>query len=177
MIRLFNRLVAFVVGAALAAGGVLVVIEGFSTWINSGFVFIPGAQWLSTTRTTPWSATIVVAISAAVAILGLALLIFEIRPQRKRVVPYHTDTAGEWLLLRRSAESHLARQLSAQVPATPITARLEPKATKWSLTVKAKAAASTRPVLESAGRSELASLHAPQASLVRVKTTGSPKAP
>ena len=44
VMRVVNRLLVFVVGAALLAGGVLVIIEGIWTWTNSGFVWIPGDQ-------------------------------------------------------------------------------------------------------------------------------------
>jgi hypothetical protein len=176
MIRLFNRLLAFTVGVALVAGGVLVIVDGIWTWTNSGFVGIPGQEWLSSFKTTPWSATMVIVISALVAGFGLLLLLFELRPQRKRVITYQTDTAGEWLLLRRSTEGRLRRRLSEQVATGSIKARLKPRAGKWSLKVNARAAPSSRPVIETAARAELALLHAPEASQVRVKTVGAANA-
>jgi len=171
MIRLFNRIVALVLGLALAAAGVVVIIEAVSTWTSSGFLVVPGTSWLKSFETTPWSAPIVIAISSGVAVVGILLLVFEVRPERKRVVPYQTDTAGEWQLMRRSTETHLQRRLTAQVPTSPIKARLKP-GRKWSLAVKARSAASTRSVLETAGKSELHALHAPENSQVQVKTTG-----
>lgn len=172
MIRLVNRLLALLIGLALAAGGALVIIEGIWTWTGSGFVWIPGGQWLSSFETTPWSAPAVIGISVAVAVVGLVLLLVEIRPQRHRVVPYPTTTGGDWLLLRRSTEAHLQRRVAAQVPTTPIRARLKPGARAWSLKIKARAARSTAPELERVARAELEALHAPDASRVRVKATG-----
>lgn len=176
MIRLVNRVITFVVGAALLAGGLLVVVEALWTWTNSGFVWIPGHQWLTSFETTAWSAPIVIAVSTGVTIIGLLLLVAQVRPQPKRVVPYQTSAGVDWVLLRRSTEAHLSRRLATQVPVSPIKTRLKPKVHKWVLTVTARAAQSTRPVLEEAAQSELAVLHAPSPSQVKVKTSGATKA-
>ncbi len=171
--RLVNRLVALIIGAALAAGGVLVAIEAVWTWTGSGFVWIPGNQWLQSFKSTAWSSNLVIAVSVGVGVLGLVLLALELRPQRKRVVRYQTDQ-GTWLLLRRSTEAHLARRLEQAMPTSPIKARLNPKAVRWRLKVTARAARSSRPDLEAAARAELERLHAP-AVRVQVKTTGAAK--
>jgi hypothetical protein len=173
VIRLANRLLAFVLGAALFAAGALVVIEAIWTWTGSGFVWIPGRQWLSSFKTTAWSNHQVVLISVGVAGLGLLLLIGEIRPQRRRVARFETER-GSWLLLRRSTEAHLSRRLQTAVPTSPVRARLDPKLQRWHVRIVARAAASTRPQLEEAARNELGRLHAPRTRL-HVKTTGARK--
>ena len=173
MMRVFNRLVVLLVGMALAAGGVLVVIEAAWTWTGSGFVWIPGRQWLASFETTPWSSNLVVAVSVAVAVAGLLLALAEVRPQRRRAATYATDT-GTWLLLRHSTEAHLSRRLRAAVPASPIKTRLSPGTRRWRVKVTARAAASTRPDLEAATRAELDRLHAPRVQ-IRVKATGASK--
>jgi len=177
MIRLFNRLLAFVVGAALFGAGALVVIEGLWTWTNSGFVWIPGDQWLRNFETTAWSAPIVIAISAGVGGVGLLLALGELRPQRPRMAEYRTDDGITWLLLRRSAEGHLSRRLSRQVPVSPVRAGLWPGPTQWRLSIRAKAATSSRDQLEQAARAELDRLHAPPRRRVRVRATGATAPP
>ena len=176
MIRVFNRMLVFVIGAALFGAGALVVIEAVSTWTDSGFVWIPGEAWLHTFRTTPWSAPIVIGMSGAVGAVGLLLALGQLIPQRKRVAEYRTDSGITWLLLRRSTEAHLGRRLSKQVPVSPVHARLKPGRRSWAVTVTAKAADSTRPELEQAARAELQTLRAPSASRVKVHTTN-PTAP
>lgn len=175
MTRLVNRLLVFLIGVALAAGGALVIIEVIATGTGSGFVWVPGDQWLASVETTAWSATIVVAVSVAVAAVGLALLVFEARPHPKRTAPFPTDGTGDWFLLRRSTEAHLTRRLAAEVPVA-VKAKLTPKRTRWALKVHAKGAASAREALQSAGRSELGRLHAPQRSKVKITTSGNDKA-
>jgi hypothetical protein len=174
--RVFNRLLVLALGVAIAAAGVLVILEAIWTWTNSGFVWIPGREWLNSFKTTPWSAPIVIAVSIAVAAAGFVLVVAEVRPQRKRHAPFSTDDQGNWLLLRRSTEAHLQRRLAAQVPVSPIKVRLKPRALRWQLKVTARAAPTTKPALVDAAQSELGRLHAPSASKVDVTTTGATKA-
>lgn len=170
MARTINRVLAFVVGAALLAGGLLVGIEAVWAWTGSGFLWIPGHAWLTSFKTTAWSDSLVIAISVGVGVLGLVLLVGEIRPQRERVAEFKTDH-GTWLLARRSTEAHLSRRLAAAVSTSPIKTQLKPRSARWRLKVSARAAASTHPTLEEVARSELDSLRAPP-TRVRVKATG-----
>ena len=172
--RVFDRLSLLVLGVALAAAGVLVVIEAAWAWAGSGPVGAPVGKWLATFKTTPWSAPIVIAISVAVADAGLVLVVLEVRPQRKRHAVFATGS-GEWLLLRRSAEGHLQRRLAAAVPVDVAKVHLAPRSLRWRLKVRARAAPSTKPVLQSAARDELGPLHAPGPSTVEVATSGAPK--
>jgi hypothetical protein len=169
--RVFNRLFLLVLGVALVAAGVLVVVEAVYAWTGAGSVgaFVP--QWLATFTTTPWSAPIVIAVSAAVAAAGLVLVLAEVRPQRKRHAVFTTES-GDWLLLRRSTEGYLQRRLSAEVPVDAVKVRLTPRSARWRLKVRARAASAARPALQSAARKELGRLHAPAASTAVVTTTG-----
>jgi hypothetical protein len=164
-----NRLLALVLGAAILAGGLLVMLEAIWAWTGSGFVWIPEQQWLRAFKTTEWSDPLVIAVSIGVALVGLILLVAQLRPQRRRLAAFETDH-DSWWLLRRSAESHLERCLEAVVPTSPIKTRLDPKR-RWQLKVTARAATSTRPTLEAAARAELERLRAPDAR-VQIKTTG-----
>jgi hypothetical protein len=168
-VTVFNRLFALVLGAAILAGGLLVMLEAIWAWTGSGFVWIPGNQWLRAFKTTMWSDNLVIAISIGVAIVGLALLVAQVRPQRPRLARFETDH-DTFVLLRRSTEASLGRRLAEVVPTAPISARLNPKG-RWRLKVTARAARSTRPELLAAARGELQRLHAPDAR-VQVRTTG-----
>ena len=147
------------------------MVEAIWAWTGSGFVGAPVGQCLATFKATPWSATIVVAISVAVAAVGLILLLAELRPQRKRHAEFATGN-GHWLLLRRSAEGHLQRRLATQVPADAVKVRLMPRSPRWRLKVTARAASASKPALQSAARDELGRLHAPGSSTVEVSTSG-----
>ena len=172
MITVFNRVLLAVLGLVLVAAGLLVIIEAVWAWTGNGFVWIPGDTWLSSFKSTAWSDPATIAISVAVGALGLALFVGEALPRRPRVAPFPTENTGDWMLLRRPTEGHLQRRLAAQVPVSPIKARLNPKRLHWTLKIRARAAASTRPDLERAARAELAVLRAPERSRVRIHTTG-----
>lgn len=108
---IFNRLFAFVLGAAILAGGLLVMLEAIWAWTGSGFVWIPGHEWLKAFKTTEWSDNLVIAISIGVAIVGLLLLVVGLRPERRRLARFDTDH-DTWLLWRRSTEAYLGRRLA-----------------------------------------------------------------
>jgi hypothetical protein len=156
----------------LAAGCLLVIIEAVWSWTGNGFVWIPGDAWLSAFKSTAWSDPATIAISVAVGAIGLMLFLVEALPRRPRVAPFPTDNTGDWMLLRRSTETHLQRRLASQIPTSPIKARLNPTPRHWTLKITARAAASSRPDLEQAARAELIILRAPQQSRVQVDTTG-----
>jgi hypothetical protein len=170
--RVLNRVLLTVIGLVLAAGGALVIIEAIWSWTNNGFVWIPGDRWLHSFETTAWSDPATIAISITAGAFGLLLFLFAAWPRRPRAVEFATEKAGDWSLLRRSTEAHLQRRLAAQVPASPIKARLNPKASGWILKVQARSARSTRAALEQSARAELTALRAPSTSRVQVATTG-----
>lgn len=175
MRQVINRLLAFLLGAVLLAGGLLVIIESVSTWANAGFVWIPGDQWLSTFKTTAWSAPIVIGISAAVGALGFIVVALQSKPAPKRLVPFTTDTTGQWWLQRRSTERRLARRIAAQVPVSPVSTRLKIRARGWILKVKARAASTSVPALRQAAEDELRLLRAPEPIRIRVDARGATK--
>jgi predicted NAD/FAD-dependent oxidoreductase len=174
--RLFNRLLVFALGIVFIALGFIAAVEAIWTGLGYQFLWFPGREWLRTLRTTPWSARSVLVGAAIVALIALMLLIAEIRPWRKRLVRTLSDQDDTWLLHRRSTEHHVARNLVVTVPRTPIRTHLDISSHRWKLSLRADAAASTRPKLKAAGRDELEKLGAPAGSTVQVRTTRGPGA-
>jgi hypothetical protein len=172
MTRVVDRVLLTVIGLVLVAGGMLIIVEAIWSWTNNGFVWIPGDGWLHSFETTAWSDPATISISVAAGALGLLVFVWATWPRRARAAAFPTEQGGQWSLLRRSTEAHLQRRLAAQVPVSPIKARLNPRPNHWSLKVKARAAASTRPALEASARAELAALRAPGSPRVSVSTTG-----
>jgi hypothetical protein len=168
--RLFNRLLVFAFGIVFIALGLLTAVEAIWTGLGYQFLWFPGKEWLYTLRTTPWSTRSVLVGAAIVAAASLMLLIAEIRPLRRSLVRTLGNQDDTWLLHRRSTEHHVGRNLEAAVPRT-IKTHLDSSAHRWKLSLRADAAATTRPTLEAAGRDELEKLGAPAGSTVRVRTT------
>ena len=153
--RVFNRLFVFAIAVAIAGLGFIIAVE--AVWIGFGYrvLWFPGNDWLSTLRTTSWSTRSVQVRAAATALAGLALVILEVRPWRKRLVPTHIDDEDTWLLNRRSTERLVHRQLQRQVPTVLSRLAFAFGALRWKLTLRAHAPASTRPVLEAAAGENL----------------------
>jgi hypothetical protein len=175
-VRLFNRLLVFALGIVLIALGFIAAVEAIWTGLGYHFLWFPGKEWLHTLRTTPWSERSVLVGAAIVAVVALMLLIAETRPWRKRLVRTLGDQDDTWLLHRRSTEHHVGRNLEVTVPRAPIKTRLDISAHRWKLSLRADAAATTRPQLEAAGHDELEKLGAPAGSTVQVRTIRRPVA-
>ncbi len=169
--RVFNRILVFALGLALAALGFVMAVEAVWTGLGYRFLWFPGKEWLHTLRTTPWSTRTVLVGTAVTAACGLVLVIVEVRPWPKTLARTFVDGDGTWLLHRRSTEQHLRRRLQGKVPTSPIKAQLLVSSRRWKLSLRAHAAPSTKPDLEAAGNEELERLGAPGGSKVIVRTT------
>jgi hypothetical protein len=82
-VRIANRLLAFVAALALAAAGVLTVIEvvgerGF----KSGPVIVDWQRWLHWGQHNTWQALSVEITCGAIALIGLLLVLLQLRPRR-----------------------------------------------------------------------------------------------
>jgi hypothetical protein len=77
--RVLLRLLAPVLGLALAAAGVLLAIEVVAAWTRLGTdqagVLVPWPQWRAALEATSWSEPLVAGIAIGVAVLGLVLVL------------------------------------------------------------------------------------------------------
>jgi hypothetical protein len=87
--RLLLRLLAPLLGLALAAAGVLLVIEVVAAWVRpatgSGLL-VPWPEWRGTLENLSWDEYPVPAIAVAVAVVGLLLLLIGLLARRSDVV-------------------------------------------------------------------------------------------
>ena len=169
--RVFNRLLIFALGVALAGLGFIATVEAVWTGLGYRLLWFPGQAWLRTLQSTAWSTRSVEIGAAIAAFVGMVLLVAEIRPWRKRLVRTGADGDGVWLLHRRSTEQLLSRRVARQVVSGPIKARLSIGAQRWKLSLRTHVAASNAPALRAAAEAELARLGAPARSKVFVHTT------
>jgi len=77
--RVLLRLLAPVLGLALAAAGVLLAIEVVAAWTRLGTdqagVIVPWPQWQAGLASTSWSEPLVAGIAIGTAVLGLVLML------------------------------------------------------------------------------------------------------
>ncbi|OQO94633.1 hypothetical protein B1813_00520 [Saccharomonospora piscinae] len=96
--RVVNRLLATVLALALAAGGVLVIVEVVAAALDRGPVWWDWQAAVRWTQRTAWEDTVVRVVCAILLAAGLLLLAAELtrpRLRRLRVAPRTDDARGE----------------------------------------------------------------------------------
>lgn len=100
-----NRLLAAVLALALILGGLLAAVEIVLARLGQPYWFIPRQQWGNWLTRQTWDASLVKLILAAMALMGLLLLLTALRQGRPRVLPVASDAPGVRVdILRRGAE-------------------------------------------------------------------------
>jgi hypothetical protein len=166
-----NRLLSLLLGVALAVAGVIVVIEVILAAAGESFVLLPANRWLGWLKATSWSAASVMAILAAMTLVGLLLLLAELRPCRSRRIRAPMVGRGEWWLLRGSAEAYLRRDLESKTVANRVRPTLSTRGGPWRVRLKVDARESATPEIEQRTHEALRELGVEQTAL-RVKARG-----
>ena len=148
------------------------IIEAIWASTGNGFVWIPGDSWLSSFKHTAWSDPATIAISVGVGTLGLVLFLAEVIPRRPRVVPFPTETSGSGSWCAAPQRLIWPAVSPPKYPPAPSGPASTPNRGDGLCASRPSAAASTKPALEGAARTEMAALGAPPGSRVRVDTTG-----
>lgn len=100
-----NRLLAALLALALILGGLLVAAEIVLARVGQPYWFIPRQQWGSWLTDQTWDASLVRLILAAMALVGLLLLLAALRRGRPRLLPVSSDSPGVRVdVVRRGAE-------------------------------------------------------------------------
>lgn len=168
--RAFNRLLGLVVGLALVGAGGFCVLEVVLAAIGDNFVVIPGRSWLEALRTTPWSATTVLVVVAAVAGIGVVLFLAEVRRWHRSRLELPTGGQGaRWWVSSRSVEAHVRRRVVAETLASRARLRLVARRRRWKAKLEAVAPTSTRAEIEASTRRALEGVGAPADTRVRIK--------
>lgn len=196
--RVLNRLMGLILGLALFGAGGFMALETILAATGNRFVVIPGKNWLRVLRHTPWSANTVVVVLALVAAGGFVLAAAELRRWRRPRTPVTIPGAvGDWSLVRRSVEAHLARRVRSETPAERPRLKITLAGQRWRVRVVAREPApiahdplpgpggdpigAKRPALaasvEQVARQALARLGAPESSRVRVRVLPARKVP
>lgn len=100
-----NRLLAALLALALILGGLLAAVEIGLARIGLPHWFIPRQLWGSWLTRQTWDASLVRLILAAMAVVGLLLLLAALRRGRPRVLPVASEASGVRVdIVRRGAE-------------------------------------------------------------------------
>ncbi len=169
--RVGNRLAGLLLGLALLAAGLLAALTAALTLAGRRPWPLRTDRWYPALTTTPLRDPLVLTLAIAAAVLGLAVLFFQLRrwpPSRLSLTPAGSGgTAGEWWIGRRSAEHRLAA-VDAVSGVRDGRVTLRGKAARWKVSVVARGRDEVRTAVEAAVRAELGRLAAPEPHHLRL---------
>lgn len=115
--RVLLRILAPLLGLALAAAGVLFVIEVVAAWVRPGAdtgLVVPWPDWRATLEQLHWADNPVPGIAIAVAVVGLVLVLIGLSARRSDI---HLDAPSPEIAVT-TAPRVLARLVGTRVRAT-----------------------------------------------------------
>ncbi|WP_219415438.1 DUF6286 domain-containing protein [Pseudonocardia nigra] len=155
--RVLLRVLAPLLGLALAAVGVLVVIEVVAAWVRPDAatgVVVPWRDWRAVLEDVTWAQSPVPAIAIGVAVVGLLLVLLGVMARRSDItldgpVPEVTVTTTPRVL---------ARLVGRRVRATDDVAAASVTASRHRVAVSAQSWGAATPDLRDAVRTEVTEL-------------------
>jgi Family of unknown function (DUF6286) len=85
--RLLNRPLAFILAAALAAAGIIVIIEVIAVHLSAGPLVLHWTTWYRWAGKTRWNQLVVQAWSVILIVIGAGILALELKPRRVTRLP------------------------------------------------------------------------------------------
>jgi hypothetical protein len=151
--RVLLRILAPVLGLALAAAGVLFVIEVVAAWVipdaTTGLL-VPWPDWRATLENLTWADNPVPGIAIGVAALGLLLVLVAVSARRSDI---HLDAPGQ--IVVTTAPRVLARLVGTRVRATDDVASAAVTASARKVSVTAQGWGDATPELQDTVRSRV----------------------
>jgi uncharacterized protein DUF6286 len=89
--RLLNRPLAFILAAALVVASVIVIIEVIAFHIKSGPLVLHWTTWYHWAAKTHWDALVVRVWAAILIVIGVLILVLELKPRRVTRLPLHSS--------------------------------------------------------------------------------------
>lgn len=162
--RVFNRLASLVLGLAVAAGGLLLAVEAVSVWTGGEPALVPLPGWYAWLRSVEFADGVVLLAAVAAAVLGLVLVVAQLRPWRPVRVPAEVD--DNWYVQRRGVERGLVRAVEGVPGVTEVKARV---GKRWRCRVRAVGDVDSQGDVDAAVDEELRRLSAQQRDRVAVR--------
>ncbi|HEX6336838.1 MAG TPA: DUF6286 domain-containing protein [Jiangellaceae bacterium] len=168
--RAANRLLSLLLGLVLLLGGLLVAVEAVLAALGQASLLIPVDRWYEFLTETEVGDRGVLIVSLAVALLGLILVVAEMRRWPPTRLPVHLEAAdGRWWVARRSAENRLESAAEDVTGVVGARAKLRARQGRWRIGVRVEAREGSRPVVEQAIEKTLERLSPPPDSSVRLR--------
>lgn len=169
--RVANRLAALVVGIVLFAAGLLALVEGVLAATGRRPWPVDFAGWYGPLTRTRLSAPVVLGVSVAVGIVGLAVLFAEVRPwapNRLSVRHLHGGESVAWWVHRRSVERQLSDAVDTVAGVSDTRVRLRGRRARWRVVVGPRGRADAKPEVQRVVSAQLDQLAAPTPVRLRI---------
>ncbi|MFR9777898.1 DUF6286 domain-containing protein [Micromonospora sp. MS34] len=163
--RTVNRVGTLLLAVALLVGGVLVAAAGLLAALGRSGPLPP--DWPATLATTRWRDPPVRAVAASLTLLGLVVLVAELRRWRPTRLRLPGDDG--WHLHRRSVERRLARAARSVPSVRRARVRVRRRGDAWRPRVTATGDPAARADVEFALRRELDRLAAPRRDRIEIR--------
>ncbi len=151
--RVLLRILAPLLGLALAAAGVLFVIEVVAAWVRpdaTAGLLVPWPDWRATLENLTWADAPVPGIAIGVAAVGVALVLLGLAARRSDI---HLDAPGG--IAVTTAPRVLARLVGTRIRATDDVAGAAVTASARKVSVTAQAWGDATPELRGTVRSRV----------------------
>ncbi len=168
--RAVNRVLSLLLGLVLLAGGLLVVVEAVLAAIGQDSWLVPADRWYEALTDTRLGDRVVLLTALAVGLLGVVILVVELRRWRPDRLPVQVDAAeGHWWVQRRGAERRLAAAAEEVSGVVGAQARVSSRGGPWRVKLRAEAREDSREAVAQSAREALERLGAPPGSSVRLR--------
>ncbi|MEU9739332.1 hypothetical protein AB0E12_09085 [Micromonospora chersina] len=171
--RTVNRIATLLLAVALLAGGVVMAVAGLLGALGRPGP-LPGG-WSTTLSAVHWRDAPVRTVAATVTLLGLLLLVAELR--RWRPARLRLTAEDGWHLHRRSVERRLARAVRSVPSVRRARVRVRRRGDAWRPRVTATGDPAARADVEFALRRELDRLTAPRRDPIEVRLVPARRTP
>lgn len=168
--RAVNQVLSLLLGIILLVGGLLLAVEAVLAAAGQDSWLLPADEWYRFFTETTLGDQVVLLVALAAALLGLILLIAELRPWRPTRLPVHLETAdGRWWITRRAAERRLTGAAETVSGVSGARARLRTRRDRWKGGVRVEAREDAQQDVEQEVRRTLERLGSPADSDVQVR--------
>lgn len=161
---MFNRLASLLLGLVVAAVGVLIGLEAVMVLRGDAPMLLPLSGWYRQLRELTFGDGVVLAVAIGLAVLGLVLLIVQLRPWRPVRVPVTVDE--DWYVQRRGAERGVVQAVDGVYGVTQAKVRV---GKRWRCRVWAAGDAGSRSEVTAVVTDELERMSAPDDHRIRVR--------
>jgi hypothetical protein len=159
--RVGNRVASGLLGLVLIAIGLTIAVDVWRVASGAAPLVLPLDEWYRSLTTTTLSDSTFVATAALVGLLGLVLLVLELRPWAPARVRAGAVPEAPWWVSRRSVERRTASAAGGVRGVERVHSEVRGPAERWRLTVRGVGLPERRDAVVQAVRAELDRLYAP----------------